>query len=114
MIEDLVEKVLRTRAAYIEMLAAAFLKETGLKASESMLVEEKAGNQIRWYFKKREDFEASKVVIIRTCRSGDYENQARKFLIDSKIPFDFINENPLFDTGSRKIFAHVYYDDRNE
>ncbi len=56
----------------------------------------------------------SNVVIIWTCRSGDYENQARKFLIDSKIPFDFINENPLFDIGSRKIFAHVYYDDRNK
>lgn len=46
--------------------------------------------------------------------SGDKLNRMRKFLIDEKIPFDFINENPLVDFGSRKIFAHEYYDDRNK
>lgn len=55
----------------------------------------------------------SNIIIISSCRSGDYENQMRDFLLKQKIPFDFINENPLFDTGSRKIFAHEYYDDRN-
>jgi predicted kinase len=54
------------------------------------------------------------VIIINTCRSGDYENLCRKFCLDNKIPFDFINENPLFETGSRKVFAHEYYDDRNK
>lgn len=53
------------------------------------------------------------IIIIWTNRSGDYENQARDFLVKNGIPFDFINENPLFETGSRKIFAHKYYDDRN-
>ena len=53
------------------------------------------------------------ISIIWTCRSGNYENQARHFLLKNKIPFDFINENPLFDTGSPKIFAHEYHDDRN-
>jgi predicted kinase len=53
------------------------------------------------------------IIIISTCRSGDYENLCRDFLIKNKIPFDFINENPIFDTGSRKIFAHEYHDDRN-
>lgn len=56
----------------------------------------------------------SNVIIITTCRSGNFENQARKFLLDNKIPFDFINENPMFETGSRKLFANVYYDDRNK
>lgn len=53
------------------------------------------------------------IIIIWTCRSGDYENQMKEFLIKNKIPFDFINKNPVFDTGSRKIFAHEYFDDRN-
>lgn len=53
------------------------------------------------------------IIIIWTCRSGDYLNQMKAFLIKQKIPFDFINENPLVDFGSPKIFAHEYYDDRN-
>ncbi len=54
----------------------------------------------------------SNIIIVWSCRSGNYENQMRDFLIKSRIPFDFINENPVFDTGNRKIFAHRYYDDR--
>lgn len=53
------------------------------------------------------------IIIIWTCRSGDYLNQMKAFLIKEEIPFDFINENPLVDFGSPKIFAHEYYDDRN-
>lgn len=56
----------------------------------------------------------SNIIIVWSCRSGDYENQMRSFLLKHEIPFDFINENPVFDTGSRKIFAHNYYDDRNK
>jgi predicted kinase len=55
----------------------------------------------------------SNIIIVWTCRGEDYTNQMRQFLIKNRLPFDFINENPLFDTGSRKIFAHKYYDDRN-
>ena len=57
------------------------------------------------------DFE--NVIIVWTSRSGEHERLARAFLLKNKIPFDFINENPVFDTGSRKIFAHEYFDDRN-
>lgn len=53
------------------------------------------------------------IIIIWTCRSGDYLNEMKAFLIKEKIPFDFINENPLVDYGSPKIFAHEYYDDRS-
>lgn len=53
------------------------------------------------------------IIIVWTCREGNFEHQMRAFLNQNKIPFDFINENPVFDTGSRKIFAHVYHDDRN-
>ncbi len=55
----------------------------------------------------------SNIIIIWSCRSGNYENKMRAFLLKHKIPFDFINENPVFDVGGRKVFAHKYYDDRN-
>lgn len=54
------------------------------------------------------------VTIIWTCRSGDFLSLMNKFLLDNKISFDFINKNPFIDYGSPKIFANVYYDDRNE
>ena len=56
----------------------------------------------------------SNVIIVWSCRNGNYENHMRSFLLKNKIPFDFINENPIFETGGRKIFAHEYYDDRNK
>lgn len=55
----------------------------------------------------------SNIIIIWTCRNGYYENDMRGFLIKKKIPFDFINENPIFPLDGKKIFAHKYYDDRN-
>jgi len=55
----------------------------------------------------------SNIIIVWSCRSGNYENQMKAFLLKNKIPFDFINENPVFETYGRKIFAHQYYDDRN-
>jgi predicted kinase len=55
----------------------------------------------------------SNIIIVWTCRGQAYTDEMRQFLLKYKIPFDFINENPIFDTGSRKIFAHVYHDDRN-
>lgn len=55
----------------------------------------------------------SNIIIIWTCRSGDFVSQMKAFLQKSKIPFDYINENPLVSYGSPKIFAHRYYDDRN-
>ncbi|MCK5607170.1 AAA family ATPase [Candidatus Pacearchaeota archaeon] len=54
------------------------------------------------------------IIIIWTCRAGNLENKARAFLLKNKIPFNYINENPLFDVGGRKIFAHEYIDDRNQ
>lgn len=53
------------------------------------------------------------IIIIWTCRSGNKLNQMRIFLLKTNIPFDFINENPLVNFGSPKIFAHEYFDDRN-
>lgn len=49
----LAEAAILTRNGNLEMLAAAFLKETGLAASECELVEEHTSTGMRWYFRKR-------------------------------------------------------------
>jgi predicted kinase len=54
------------------------------------------------------------IIIIWTCRSGDRLNQMKSFLLKNNIPFDFINENPIANFGSPKIYAHEYHDDRNK
>jgi predicted kinase len=53
------------------------------------------------------------IIIIWTCRSGQTLYQMKDYLISNKIPFDFINENPLVNHGSPKIYANEYHDDRN-
>ncbi len=54
------------------------------------------------------------ITIVWTCRAGDLLNEARAFMLKNDIPFDFINENPIVDYGSPKIFASEYHDDRNK
>lgn len=56
--------------------------------------------------------ELRNIIIIWTCRDNNLLLKMKEYLIDEKIPYDFINENPLFKTNSPKIFAHKYYDDR--
>lgn len=56
--------------------------------------------------------ELQNIIIIWTCRDNNLLLKMREYLITEKIPYDFINENPLFKTNSPKIFAHKYYDDR--
>lgn len=56
-------------------------------------------------------------IIIWTARSGVYEQQAKEFLDENNIPYDYINENPedeFYKRGEqgRKIFCHYYLDDR--
>lgn len=53
------------------------------------------------------------IIIVWSCRSGDFEATMVEFLRRNKIPFDFVNENPIANFTGRKIFAHQYYDDRN-
>lgn len=57
-------------------------------------------------------------IIINSCRTGIYEEAARKWLIDHSMPFDAINENLDFQIAKygcdcRKICADLYIDDRN-
>lgn len=48
-----VDQCRKTRLHYLEMLAAAFILETGLSASECELVEEYRGTTISWRFRKQ-------------------------------------------------------------
>jgi Mor family transcriptional regulator len=53
--EDYTKKVTEARNYMLEAMAAAFIKETGLKPSEAELVQQMMPNGIRLYFRKRED-----------------------------------------------------------
>lgn len=51
-------------------------------------------------------------VIIWTCRDGESLKEMKTWLDGYNIPYDYINENPEFDTGSPKIYADYYIDDK--
>lgn len=55
----------------------------------------------------------SNITIIWTCRSGDNLAEMKTWLLKEKIPFDFINENPMVGWGSPKVYANEYHDDRS-
>lgn len=56
-------------------------------------------------------------LIINTARSGDDLINAVNWLLEKDIPFDRINDNhpenvEKYGSNSRKIYAHLYIDDR--
>jgi len=65
--------------------------------------------------------EAGDRIILWTCREDlperAYLTEAVEWCRKKKIPVDYVNENPEFTFGYpekvRKIFAHVYIDDRS-
>lgn len=57
-------------------------------------------------------------IIINTCRSGDQLLEAINWMLDQGIKFHRVNDNEpksiaLYNSNSRKIYAHVYVDDKN-
>lgn len=52
------------------------------------------------------------LVILYTCRDGQSLNEAIAIMKEYKIPFDAINENPDFSTGSKKMYADLIVDNR--
>lgn len=48
-----VEESAHKRAGHLELLAQAFLQETGLNPSQVELVEERKDNKVIWYFRER-------------------------------------------------------------
>lgn len=56
-------------------------------------------------------------IIINTCRSGQQLLDAINFMLHVGVKFDRVNDNhPLesakYNNNSRKIFAHIYIDDK--
>lgn len=57
-------------------------------------------------------------IIINTCREGDMLRDAINWLLDKGIKFNRVNDNyppgtNEYGYNSRKVYAHVYIDDRN-
>lgn len=61
---------------------------------------------------------AGHYIIINTCRSGDILLTAINWMLEQGIKFHRVNDNEpqsvaLYNNNSRKIYAHVYIDDKN-
>lgn len=57
-------------------------------------------------------------LIINTCRSGDQLTEAVNWMLQQGIKFHRVNDNhpeqtALYNNNSRKIYAHIYIDDKN-
>lgn len=57
-------------------------------------------------------------IIISTCRSGEHEQRAKQFLLDSDVRFHYFNENSQerinqFGSDTRKISCDIRFDDTN-
>lgn len=63
-------------------------------------------------------FNQEHYIIINTCRSGDQLLEAINFMLQQGICFNRVNDNhpdqtALYNNNSRKIYAHLYIDDKN-
>lgn len=63
-------------------------------------------------------YDAGHYIIINTCRSGDQLIDAVNWLLQQGIRFHRVNDNEpsnvvLYGNNSRKIYAHLYLDDKN-
>lgn len=52
------------------------------------------------------------LIILYTCRTGQLLAEAEAFLKKNKVPYNSVNVNPDFSTGSPKMYADVTVDDR--
>ncbi|MEC9488953.1 MAG: hypothetical protein UMV23_05685 [Halanaerobium sp.] len=62
----------------------------------------------------KEEKEKGNIIIIWTCRDGEYLKRAVDYLKEHGVPFDYVNENypELGFATSNKIYADEYWDDR--
>ena len=56
-------------------------------------------------------------LIIWTCREGERQTEAINWLLEKGIPFDRINDHlpkttEIYGYSSRKVYAHLYIDDK--
>jgi hypothetical protein len=62
--------------------------------------------------------ELGHLIIVWTARSGQYLENAKVFLDENNIPYDYLNENPEDEYAKRgeqgrKLFCNYYLDDRS-
>jgi hypothetical protein len=50
-------------------------------------------------------------IIILTMREGRLLDEAVEWFKNNEIEFKYLNSNPDFETGSRKVYANYYIDD---
>jgi len=63
-------------------------------------------------------FDNGHYLIINTCRSGNQLLEAINWMLQQGIKFHRVNDNhpeqtALYNNNSRKIYAHLYIDDKN-
>jgi hypothetical protein len=63
-------------------------------------------------------YDAGHCIIINTCRCGDAQERAQKWLFDHGIKFCHINENcelrkTKYSNDTRKLGGHIAIDDKN-
>lgn len=57
--------------------------------------------------------EAGHTLILLTMRYDEQLEEAKSWLTDHGLVFDYFNRNEMYETGSRKVYAHYYIDDHN-
>lgn len=57
--------------------------------------------------------DAGHILILHTCRAGDEFEHAKAWIKDQGLNFFAFNCNPMFESGSRKVYGHWHIDDHN-
>jgi hypothetical protein len=55
--------------------------------------------------------DAGHILILVTMRQDELLDDAVKWFADRKVRITYINRNEMYETGSRKIYAHMIIDD---
>lgn len=55
--------------------------------------------------------DAGHILILYTMRVDEELDQAKAWLQDHDLQFDYFNCNPMMETGSRKVYFHLLIDD---
>lgn len=56
--------------------------------------------------------DAGHTLILVTMRVDELLAEAKQWLVDRGVKIDYFNMNPMYETGSRKIYAHIIIDDK--
>jgi hypothetical protein len=57
--------------------------------------------------------EVGHILILHTCRCDEPYEEAKAWLLKNDLHFHSFNCNPMFESGSRKVYGHWHIDDHN-